>query len=261
VSARAISSESPHFTVVTYNVWNNARGRERAVVEVLRPLAADLIVLQEVYDRALPELLARELGLSYYFGASNTKRHGVVLSRLPILHTTTHRRFPPIRTGIVEVHLRRGSRPLRVFGVHLQPFLVHAFEYWRRWEIQELLAHAQSEPDLPTLIAGDFNATPRGARLPWRLFSPDIGLMMILQGGRAFHRAIPHLESAGFVDSYRALHADDGFTYRGPRPYFRIDYIFTNQGLAPALRECFVVRGPEADRASDHYPVVARFAF
>ena len=69
------------------------------------------------------------------------------------------------------------------------------------------------------------------------------------------------VQAAGFTDCFRALHPDDeGFTLPPPAPNARLDYLFANPVLAPALRSCSVVREPPVVlHASDHYPVVAEF--
>ncbi len=74
-------------------------------------------------------------------------------------------------------------------------------------------------------------------------------------------RALRPLLDAGYVDCFRALHPhDDGFTLPAPDPKVRLDYVFADPALSPALRECRVVTQPDAARiASDHLPVLAEF--
>jgi len=77
-------------------------------------------------------------------------------------------------------------------------------------------------------------------------------------------RTVQHLRELGYVDCYRALHRDHGYTCATWLPAARIDYVFADPVLAPRLRSCSVLgsgRHPDADvlAASDHFPVVADF--
>jgi len=75
-------------------------------------------------------------------------------------------------------------------------------------------------------------------------------------------RAVAALDAAGLVDVFRAAGA--GRVETAPTalggPEFsgmRLDYLFASPALAAYVRSCRVVESPDADRASDHYPVVA----
>jgi endonuclease/exonuclease/phosphatase family metal-dependent hydrolase len=50
---------------------------------------------------------------------------------------------------------------------------------------------------------------------------------------------------------------DPGLTLPTPKPHIRIDFVFVPQTFARRMAACDVVRHPQADAASDHYPVVA----
>ncbi len=115
----------------------------------------------------------------------------------------------------------------------------------------------------PGLIAGDFNAVAPNDRVVVKSMPAILKLMLLLQGGRFFHHAIAATQVAGFADCYRFLHPDrDGFTLPAPSPTIRLDYIFANEALKAYLQKCDVVREPAAvHQASDHYPLVAEFAF
>jgi endonuclease/exonuclease/phosphatase family metal-dependent hydrolase len=77
-------------------------------------------------------------------------------------------------------------------------------------------------------------------------------------------RTVQHLLELGYVDCYRVLHQDHGYTCATWLPAARIDYVFTDPTLAPWLRSCAVIGSsshPDADvpAASDHLPVMAEF--
>lgn len=106
-------------------------------------------------------------------------------------------------------------------------------------------------------------------RLPWvvgpatrRL--PRLEMLDRLLNTRIRRDTVEHLQQLGYVDCYRELHDDAGFTCATWMPACRIDYLFADPRLAPRLESCAVVGGPglpdpEADSASDHFPVVATF--
>jgi endonuclease/exonuclease/phosphatase family metal-dependent hydrolase len=75
--------------------------------------------------------------------------------------------------------------------------------------------------------------------------------------------AVPLLLDAGYTDCFRAQHRtarrEPGYTFALPRPWLRLDYIFAATTLARRLIACEVVTGGGAERASDHYPVLAEF--
>lgn len=77
-------------------------------------------------------------------------------------------------------------------------------------------------------------------------------------------RTVAHLLDQGYVDCYRALHDDCGYTCATWLPAARIDYVFADGVLAAHLAGCEVVGGerwpdPDVAGASDHFPVVADF--
>jgi len=60
------------------------------------------------------------------------------------------------------------------------------------------------------------------------------------------------------VDLFRRFHPGErGETIR--EPPLRLDYIFATEDLAQRAIRCDVLRTPDTERASDHYPVLADF--
>jgi exonuclease III len=68
------------------------------------------------------------------------------------------------------------------------------------------------------------------------------------------------LLAAGYVDCYRTLHDEPGYTYPADAPWLRLDYAFASRELAPRLLGCDVVGGGLAARASDHLPLVVELS-
>jgi exodeoxyribonuclease-3 len=248
--------------VVTYNVLDDGRGRAELIVEILRDIAADLIVLQEVFGEDLVRRIGEALGMQYFVARGNSKYHLAVLSRWPIRVRHSHHPFPPIQQTVLEAVIDcPNGRSLAVLGVHPVPRPLVFCEWWRRWELRVALRWLEPYQPSGCLLLGDFNASAPGD-------APDVrrlGLLnracILLQGQRIYRWAIRGVLDAGLVDCFRTLHPDtDGFTYGPPAPSGRIDYIFASASLASCLTKCFVAREPAAvDRASDHYPVVAEF--
>lgn len=244
--------------VLTYNILDGGVGRDKLILEVLQATQPDIVILQEVFQSAIVDELAKVLGMKFFFAKGNSKRHLALLSRLPLIAQDSYHPFPPIHTGVLEATPEYAlGQHLHVFGVHLiaQPFVI--FELWRQWEIKTILQRTQPYRSSPTLIAGDFNAIAPHDLVLVKSWPRFLKLMLALQGGRIFRRVIREIMEAGFVDCYHLLHPDEkGFTLPTPTPNTRLDYIFVNDILKNCLRKCYVVDEPAAvKRASDHYPV------
>ncbi len=115
------------------------------------------------------------------------------------------------------------------------------------------------------LLAGDLNALDpwsdhddRLARLPEQYRKRHLR-----RDGGVDTRTIATLEAAGLVDLWRSTGWGDGLTApttQGGGEEFsgmRLDYVLGSPALAALATGCRVVRGGEAEYASDHYPVVA----
>ncbi len=75
--------------IATYNLWNSDAGmplRKEQITDTLKSLHADILCLQEVYDRKFHDFIAEELGYSYHcFHAFSNEVEGLsVLSHFPI---------------------------------------------------------------------------------------------------------------------------------------------------------------------------------
>lgn len=247
---------------MTYNVLNGGMGRAELIVEVLRDISADVIVLQEVFGDSLVRSIGDALGMQYFVARGNSKYQLAVLSRWPIGARHSHHPFPPIQQTVLEVIIDcPNGRPLAVFGVHPVPRPLVFLEWWRRWELGVALKRLERHRASGCLLLGDFNASAPADAPDVRRLGFLNRVCILLQGQRIYRLAIRAVLEAGMIDCFRALHPDaQGFTYGPPAPFGRIDYIFASATLRPCLTKCFVAREPMAvDRASDHYPVVAEF--
>jgi endonuclease/exonuclease/phosphatase family metal-dependent hydrolase len=126
-------------------------------------------------------------------------------------------------------------------------------EHDARWWAVDI--NPRLDVGIPTLPAAFHPATQ---------FLPRLDMLDRLLNTRIRRDTLEHLGRIGYVDSYRALHDDDGYTCATWLPAARIDYILADPLLAERLLACDVVGSsqrpdPDAANASDHYPVVAEF--
>jgi endonuclease/exonuclease/phosphatase family metal-dependent hydrolase len=248
--------------VMSYNILNGGVGREQAILEVVQSVRPDILVLQEVYTPDLLQALGAALDVQPFFPASHKKRRVALLSRLPIRSASSRHPVIPIWRNVVEAEIEyQPDKLLYVFGVHPKADLAIVSEWWRQWEAKHILKWAGPYSDRLCLIAGDFNAIAPGDSIAMDRMPGCLRLRLWLQGNRAYPFSIGEYLASGFTDSFRYLNAGEaGFTLPPPHPNARLDYIFVSASLKACLKSCWVVREPPAaDKASDHYPVVAEF--
>jgi endonuclease/exonuclease/phosphatase family metal-dependent hydrolase len=108
------------------------------------------------------------------------------------------------------------------------------------------------------VLTGDFNTVAPGEQLDTRQLPLRLRPFVWMSGGRIRWRTVQTVLDAGYVDGFRSKHADDpGLTLPTPTPHIRIDYVFVPAPFAGRVAACDVVRHPQANQASDHFPVVA----
>ena len=248
--------------VLTYNILDGGVGREPLIAEVLDAVQPDIAVLEEVYQNGLAERLADRLSLQTAVVEGNSTRHMAIFSRWPILEVHSHHPYPPVHHVILEATLGHPTAgPLHAFGIHTIPLYSIGRELWRAWEVRTLLRRVRRVADQPCLVIGDFNAVAPHDPVRFETRSRAAALRFWLHGNGKLRLAVRQMQSAGFVDCYRAHHPDDaGYTLPPPDPGVRLDYIFASASLIGQLSRCDVVTGPAAVHdASDHYPLLAKF--
>ena len=222
--------------IVTYNIWNGGEDRIDTIEGVLRAQDADLVALQEANDRANVGLLAQRLGMELVYGEANSDYAVAWLSRRPVERAENHR-LPVLDKTLLELEV--GG--LRLFATHLSAGRTKADEPHRNEETEAIL---DKIGDADVLV-GDFNAVGPGEEI-----GPPPPEEQLDHVSR---RPIELILEAGYVDAYRALHDDHGWTYLTWRPWARLDHVFVSPKLT--VERCDVVT--EADAASDHFPLVA----
>jgi endonuclease/exonuclease/phosphatase family metal-dependent hydrolase len=254
------------FRLMTYNILDGGAGREASLIEVIRAVAPDVVVMPEVIQPAALERMASELAMECRLAHGPDRERKVgVLSRLPILGWRSLPSRRPWREGVEVSVCPDGGQPVTIYGLHLRALHTWSFEWWRTQEIRIVLEHIRRAAPGPHLLAGDFNAIVPGdrVRMVWRPTWLWAQARLWFRVGPVMRRALRPLLKAGYVDCFRLLHSrDDGFTFPASDPKARLDYVFANPTLSVSLRECRVVtQPPDVVRiASDHLPVLAEFA-
>ncbi|HEY0700089.1 MAG TPA: endonuclease/exonuclease/phosphatase family protein [Micromonospora sp.] len=253
--------------VMTWNIRNGGRDgddptrleRVLAVVDAHRP---DVLAVQELrgFRRAgRMRSVAEALGMRAYLAREWFGQPVAVLVRRPWRVTAVAPVLRPFHHAAQRVRVATDAGRLTVVATHLQPYSGGRRLLEAGWLV------AAAPPTGLTLLAGDLNTldpwtphTGRVDRLPeqyrGRHLRPD---------GTVDTRAVALLAQAGYVDLFRAAGTGPGETAptsRGGGAEFsgmRLDYLLASPELARLARTCRVVRGGEAESASDHYPVLA----
>jgi endonuclease/exonuclease/phosphatase family metal-dependent hydrolase len=194
---------------------------------------ADVIALQEV-DRNWGERsghvdqvawLASRLEMDHAynrdFGSVDSQRGNAVLSRHPILASTTHPFHPGGQRGVLDVRVDIDGEQLTILNAHLSSSV--AAQEHEVSVIREVLGSSSTR----TVLAGDFNTL-----VQWGTLDP---LLSVLD------------------DAWSAApRGSKGNTYPANKPQTRIDYLMVSPDLAVETATV-----PASD-ASDHLPVVIR---
>ena len=78
-----------------------------------------------------------------------------------------------------------------------------------------------------------------------------------LTGRKIRWHTIQLMLDGGYIDMYRKLHADEGYTFPTWDPHVRLDYFFVPQRYEASVRSCEIVRSaPGVRDASDHFPLL-----
>lgn len=280
----------PAFTLMTYNIFLGGAGRMDAITSVVREVAPDLLGIQEADDEAAIARLAEAVGMDYVIGKANTIHHVAFLSRYPILRSQNHPHPGILRKTMLAAHIELpNGQPLTLFVIHLNATATYGGERRRVREMETILGSIKPWAQEPHLMFGDCNAVAPGDSLVVERLTTHIanrvtraklgyqrrrrtitfGAMVDRSIERGFLTAetllprhlVRHVLAADYIDCYRTQHPDEpGYTFPAPDPALRIDYIFAPPSMRERLLSCTVVDLPEAHTASDHRPLMARFA-
>lgn len=258
--------------VMTYNILNGGQdamdfSRLNHVIEVVREADPDLLVVQEAkhFDLDGDRYLYRfenETGLRGFIARAQSGQHVVIFVRRSALVTEFHTVSKMFHHAMACLRVRLDDdRSLTVIGTHLCPHGGHN----RLGEAQYLGRYARST-DL-VLLLGDLNSLDGQndyAEALGRL-EARYRIRYVLPGTEqeVDDRVIRTLQAAGFLDLYR-LSNPHSFGSTAPTRLggsefldMRVDYAFGTKLVAEVTRACNVLISPSADKASDHYPLIA----
>jgi exodeoxyribonuclease-3 len=271
---------------MTWNIKSGGGDRLDAITGVIRRAAPDVLALQELrgFDRAgarrLREL-ADAVGMTPHLAPSVLGQPVAVLVRSPgrIVATAATPRRMHHAAAAITVGTDRG--PLTVVSTHLHPVSPRR----RLREARRLLARYGPAParfgrgagwtgSLATrvqrmiIVAGDLNALDpwtdhrdRVARLP-----EVYRIRHLRLDGQVDTRTVAAFDAAGLGDLWRIAGSGDGLTapttQGGGREFtgMRLDYLLGSPPVVEVAADARVVRGGEAEYASDHYPVTVELA-
>jgi endonuclease/exonuclease/phosphatase family metal-dependent hydrolase len=270
---RPESTGSYDFTLKSYNVrlFNHYEGpetktTENDIVAFIAETGPDILCMQEYYVRGSGEELRRQF--SKVMGES-TESHIKLLGkgRDRFYGIATFSKYPVINRGEI-IHPNSASLTIytdvvigidtvRIFNNHLQTFRLKTIErsffeeitdrntlqasgimgypaalregFVRRADQAEVLKAFIDHSPYKVIVTGDFNDMPVSYS----------------------YRKI----KKGLTDSFVASGYGAGYTYKGPYPPNRIDYILHDRGMSSAFFSILKVK------YSDHYPVMAGFSF
>lgn len=246
--------------IATWNV-NSVRSRLDHVIQWLEEVSPDVLALQEtkVVDELFPWQAFADCGYrvsfygqkSYNGVAMVTRKDTETVAPWP-LHEEAKRLIAVDYQGVrvINVYIPNGSSLSSDKYTYKLAWLEQLKKY-----LEDTLVGCQQ-----VVILGDFNIAPQDVDVHdperWQgiLVSPP---------ERQWFKAV---QAMGFIDSYRHLSAEPGFTWWDYRQAayrrnmgLRIDHIMVSSALRQQLVSCDVDPRPRGwDQPSDHAPVVVQ---
>ncbi|MBW2609658.1 MAG: exodeoxyribonuclease III [Deltaproteobacteria bacterium] len=252
--------------IATFNT-NSIRARMPIILDWLDKEQPDLLCIQEtkVQDKDFPASRFESIDYQVHFRGQKSYNGVAMISKRMLNEIRLNlydgdeeqARFISaniINIPVINVYVPQGFAP----GTE-------KFDYKLRW-LKDLLSHIKKnyDPDLPLLLAGDFNV----ALEPIDLFDPEG-----LRGEAGFHEdeqaIIRECLAWGLIDIFRKHQPEGGYytfwDYRIPNALkrkmgWRIDYIFATRPLAEKSKRAWIDIEPRTrEKPSDHTFLVAEF--
>ena len=239
--------------LLSYNIRFGGLGREDALADVIKQTNPDLVVLQEAIHPQVIARLATTTGMTFW--AARESHSIAYISRSEVEHHEWH--YPRgARHSFLEIVLA-GSET-RIFGLHLSARFSKWDERRRSREIRSLLEGIKKHQEGFHLLVGDFNTLAPGEVLEVRRLPAWIRALIWISGRQLQRETIQVMLDAGYVDGFRSLHKEPGYTFPTWDPHVRLDYAFLPKAYASRLMKCEVVDGPVKmlRAASDHCPLM-----
>ena len=272
-------AQAETLTIATYNVENygpadrmtevgfrkdypKPEPEKRALRTVIKGVAADVLVLQEMGNRQHLEELRRDLkaeGFEYSFAelasAADEDRHMAILSKRPLTSVTTHTDLQftyfggkeSVKRGLLEATVTTTAGPITIFAVHLKS------RYTDRVD----------DPMSAIRRAGE--ATAVRDRVLKRFPQPAQARFIVIGdcNDSRTSKAIGFLQKRGKTEIAHLLPVADSrgetwtHAYRKEDSYSRVDHILISPGLLGEVkdRRARIYDGEGMREASDHRPV------
>lgn len=242
--------------LMSYNIRFGGVGRERRIADVIRHCDPDIIVLQEATREAGVEEIAKYADYPHWTAKQG---HSVAfMSRVKIEKHEWHH-DPKMQRPFMEIKLADSG--LTIYGVHLRATHSNYTERGRMREVRALLDCIKESKGGFHLLVGDFNTLAPGELLNMQKLPMRYRALAFLLGGRVTYRTIQIMIDAGYIDSYRRLHTEHGFTFPAWDPNVRLDYVFIPKEFVDRVISCDVVADiQEPAKATDHLPLVAEIS-
>ena len=239
--------------LLSYNIRFGGIGREALLAEVIKKVSPDLVVFQEATAPWVIEKLANETGMPFW-GARRNHSIGFI-SRVEPSSYAWH--YPEgAKHSFLEI-VPAGTEA-RIFGLHLSARFSKWDERKRAREIRTLLKALESHQKGVHLLVGDFNTLAPGELLDVQRMPAWIRALVWVSGRDIQRETIQVMIDAGYVDGYRLLHKEQGFTFPVWDPHLRLDYVFVPLHSADRIKSCKVVAEFGTLTASDHFPLLAQ---
>ncbi len=239
--------------LLSYNIRFGGLGRERALAEVIKRASPDLVVFQEAIHADVIERLSKTTGLSNW---AARKDHSIgYISRDEIAYHEWH--YPKgARHSFLEI-VPFGTET-RIFGLHLSARFSKWDELRRTREIRSLLEGIKRHQTGFHVLVGDFNTLAPGEVLELKRLPAWIRALIWISGRQLQRQTIQLMLDANYVDGFRSLHKEVGYTFPTWNPHVRLDYAFVPRAFATRLVKCEVVDQPSdlIRAASDHCPLL-----
>jgi len=244
---------STSLRLLSYNIRRGGAGHEDALLAVIRPCNADLVVFQEATRPEVIETLARGAAMPHW--AAMPRLSLGFMSRIPIAHYEWHH---PRASRHAFLEVVPEGMAFRVFGVHLSAVFAAWTETRRVIELRALLTAIKRHQEGFHALVGDFNTVSPGELLDFSVLPQKVRATVWLSGGRIRWRTIQVVRDGGYADVFRALHPNDpGLTLPTTTPQVRLDYLFVPGPHLSRVASCEVVRAARAGEASDHFPLLS----
>lgn len=243
--------------LLSYNIRFGGRRREHQLAEVIRAAAPDVVVFQEAIDPQVIHRLADDTGLPFW--AARPEHSIGYISRLEPTHHEWH--YPAgAKHSFLEIVLAGTDSP--IFGLHLSSMFSKWGERRRVREIRALLKSIERHQNGFHVLLGDFNTLAVGEVLDVRRMPAWIRGLVWLSGRDIQRETIQVMTDSNYIDGYRSLHEEKGYSFPVWDPHLRLDYVFVPRGFAERLLSCEVVtQPPVVTKASDHFPILSRIDF